>query len=116
MKRLRVVDFGDAVQGIELRGDPANPEPWHVRLAIPYGDVDLALVNVDGKPEYWVHVRVNHERDGGYVKGETICGRVLDARVDAYGKSGGEIPAGVLADPDLYHLAVRLGPAAPEGK
>lgn len=107
MKRLKVVNMGDKVQGVKLHGDRSNPEPIYFRVEIPFGAVDITRTTDD---EYWVHVKVNRPADGMHIEGETKLGRVKDARVDAHDRHAGEIDPGVLADPNLYHLAIRLGP------
>lgn len=111
MKRLKVTNMGGKVQGVRLEGDRRNPEPETFRVALPFGDVDITRTSDD---DYWIHLRVNRPADGMHHPGVTRLGRVFDARVDAHDKHAGEIDPGVLADPNLYHLAVRLGPEAKE--
>ena len=100
MRRLCVEQMGEVVQGVRLRGDPRNPEPMHFRVVLPFGDVDVARCS-DGS--YWVHVRID--------EGE---GAVTDGRVDLRGRHATECDAGDLGHPDLYHLAVRVGPKEEE--
>jgi hypothetical protein len=105
VKTLKVERMGDVVQGIRLRGDPElRPEPEHVRIVFPGGDVDVARTD-DGS--YWVHVRVDREED---VLGESadVVGQLVDARLDIKGKHASECDAGDFAHPELYHLAVRV--------
>lgn len=104
MKRLKVESLGDKVQAVRLRGDRRNPEPIHFRVVLPFGDVDVVRTDAD---DYWVHLRVNRDEDGGD-PGRSM-GRIVDARADAF---GAEADAGFLAEPGLFHLAVRLAPAA----
>ena len=104
MKRLRVIGMGDEVQGVELKGDRRNPEPTYFRVCLPFGDVDITRTS---NGEYWVHVRVNRPVSGGTPGARP--GRVKDARIDAHDKHAGELDASLLVDPNLYHLAVRLG-------
>lgn len=107
MKRLRVVDFGTEVQGVELRGDPKSlPEPESVRITFPGGEVDVTRTT-DG--EYWVHVRVHDSEDVKASDGEKREGALKDARLDIRGKHTSECNAGDFANPGLYHLAVRVG-------
>ncbi len=100
VKPLKIERFGTDVQGIRLRGDPKSPEPLHVRVVFPGGEVDVVRCE-DGS--YWVHVRVDSEED---VKGETAehAGKLVDARLDY--RDGRTIT--VAADPVFYHLAVRV--------
>lgn len=104
MKRLTVERMGDVVQGIRLRGNPQNPEPEHVRIVFPGGDVDVVRTQ-DG--DYWVHIRVASPEE---VLGEAaeVAGQLVDARLDVRGKHAGECDAGDFAHPELYHLAVRV--------
>jgi len=102
MKRLKVSDFGDTVQGVELRGDRRNPEPESFRVAFPGGDVDIVRTTND---EYWVHVRVNKP---GRDNPEYVMGKIIDARLDCEGKHANETDVGDFNRPDLYHLAVRV--------
>ncbi len=111
MKPLRIERFGDEVQGIRLRGDPAiRPEPVHVRIVFPGGDVDVARCD-DGS--YWVHVRVDNDED---VLGERAecAGKLTDARIDI--RSKGVADPGDFAHPDLYHVALRVAPVHSEAK
>jgi len=106
MRRLKVTDMGEDVQGVTLNGDRRDPEPIHFRVVLPFGDVDVVRTTDD---EYWIHVRVNRPTDRHHVEGRSV-GRITDARVDATDRHGGELDPGVLADPALHHLAVRVGP------
>jgi hypothetical protein len=105
MKLLKIERFGDEVQGIRLQGDPSiRPEPVHVRVVFPGGDVDVVRTT-DG--DYWVHVRVDSAQD---VAAEVAdqAGRIVDARLDIRTKHASETDVGDFAHPDLYHLAVRI--------
>jgi hypothetical protein len=108
VKTLKVESMGDVVQGIRLRGDKRNPEPEHVRIVFPGGDVDVVRTE-DG--EYWVHVRVDSAED---VLNEAadVAGKLVDARLDIKGKHASQCNPGDFADPGLYHLAVRIGRAS----
>ncbi len=99
MKRLKVIDFGTEVQGIEINGDKRNPEPESVRVAFPGGDVDI----VRTERGYWVHVRVNKEGDGDE---DMDLAQITDARLDIIGRHASEVDCGEFNDPGLYHLAV----------
>lgn len=105
MRPLRVASAGEKAQQVELRGDPRNPEPDHFRVVFPGGDVDLARCD-DGS--YWIHVRVDRPGAGDDA-GDGPYGAVLGARVDVHGRHTAELDPGLLADPGLYHLAVRVG-------
>ena len=61
-------------------------------------------------PDYWVHIRVTTPKDGMFVKGEDMTGRICDARLDIPGKNVSETKVGDFTNPDLYHLAVRVKP------
>lgn len=106
MKPLKIERMGDDVQGVRLYGDPKiQPEPLHFRVALPFGDVDITRCS-DG--QYWVHLRVNKPERSTF---RAHAGVVTDARIDAHDKHAGTLDASVLDDPQLYHLAVKLGPA-----
>lgn len=104
MRKLQTVNFGTEVQGVRLQGNPKNPEPEIFRVAFPGGDVDVTRTTNN---EYWVHIRVNTERD---IVGndDLVVGKLVDARLDIEGKHASETNAGDFADPKLYHLAVRI--------
>jgi len=108
MKTLKVEQMGTEVQGIRLLGERCNPEPTHVRIVFPGGDVDVARCD-DGS--YWVHVRVDSAKDAVESDGGRPAGRLVDARLDVRGKHASECDAGDFADPGLYHLAVRVARA-----
>ena len=105
MKLLQVERMGDVVQGIRLHGDPkVRPEPEHVRIVFPGGEVDVARTD-DGS--YWVHVSVNREEDV-LTEAAEFAGQLVDARLDVRGKHAADCDAGDFTDPGLYHLAVRV--------
>ena len=107
MKALSIKRFGDKVQGVQLLGDPKRrPEPEHFRVKLPGGDVDITRCD-DGT--YWVHVHVEDERQGGFVPGHSIPGRIIDGRVDVIGRHASDCSCGDLDNPDAYHVAVRIG-------
>jgi hypothetical protein len=108
MKRLKVVDFGTECQGIRIHGDPRNPEPESVRIAFPGGDVEVVRT---GDGDYWAHVRVDKPGQGHWQPGD-VEGRVVDGRQDVVGKHAAESHPGELANPGLYHLAVRVAKVA----
>jgi len=108
MKTLKIEHMGDVVQGIRLRGDKRNPEPEHVRIAFPGGDVDVVRTT-DG--EYWVHVRVNSAEDVKVSGSELVAGELVDARLDIRGKHASECDVGDFGHHRLYHLAVRVARA-----
>jgi len=108
MKTLKVEQMGTEVQGLRLRGDKRSPEPTHVRIVFPGGDVDVARTE---NGEYWVHVRVDSEEDlkGG---GQRV-GVVRDTRLDCrdIGLSGpiDLVEAlGLESNETIYHLALRV--------
>jgi hypothetical protein len=107
MKPLRVeAPAGAEVQIVRLHGNPKNPEPVSLRVALPFGDVEITRCS-DGT--YWVHVRVDSDED---VRGESsdVAGAFQDARIDVRGKHASECAAGDFGHPDAYHVAVRIGP------
>jgi hypothetical protein len=107
-----VTSGGDDVQQVVLEGDPKKcPEPVHFRVVLPWGDVDVARCDDDA---YWIHFRVNRPGDSTD-DGERPNGAVLDARIDVHDRPASAIDPGLLDDPGLYHLAVRLGPAQKGG-
>jgi hypothetical protein len=93
---------------VRLKADIKTPEPESFRVAFPGGDVDVVRTSNN---EFWVHVRVNKRGDGFDLSDGSgrDYGQILDARLDSIGKSSSEMSAGDFADPNLYHLAVRIG-------
>lgn len=106
MKTLKVEKTADNdVQQVTLRGDHKNPDPLHLRVRFPGGDVVIARCT-DGS--YWVHVRA--ERPGNSMDdGEGPYGRILEGRADLLDKHAAEVDPGLIGNPNLYHLAVRVG-------
>jgi hypothetical protein len=108
--RLKIVRFGESAEGIQLSGNPKSCEPDHVRIAFPGGDLEVVRAK-DGKdPDYWVHIRINHPLDGMDVPGETLHGKLCDARLDIHGKDTRAADLGDMNHADLYHLAIRVKP------
>jgi hypothetical protein len=101
---LRVQEFSDSVQGVQLFGDKRRPEPEYFRLKFPGGDVDLSRLD-DGS--YWVHLRVNRPDDGG-MPDERVFAQIVDARLDVRGKHAAETDPGDFKHPGLYHVALRV--------
>jgi hypothetical protein len=105
MHKLPVINFGTDVQGFELYGNPQRQvEPSEVRITFPGGDVTVARTTNN---DYWVHVRVNTDTDDTWVAGEAV-GHITDARLDSTNRHTSEANVGDFADPNLYHLAVRV--------
>ena len=102
---LRIRSLGEEVLGVELEGNPAKPEPMHFRVMFPGGDVDVVRCADD---TYWVHVRVDHPDHKN--NPEERSARLVAARLDVHGKPAHKADVGDFADPDLYHLAVRVAP------
>lgn len=102
---FKIRSMGEKVLGVELEGNPSNPEPEHFRVCFPGGDVDIVRTTTN---DYWIHVRVNHEDHGAFVKGEDVPARIVDARLDLTNKHTAEVNVGDFNDPNLYHLAVRV--------
>ena len=105
MKRLKVQDFGDKVQGVKLFGDRTDPEPESFRVAFPGGDVDVVRTTDD---QYWIHIRVNTPERDMTPTIPTVMGQIVDARLDITGKHAGDCDEGDFSHPGLYHLAVRI--------
>ena len=103
---LRIEQFGTKAMGVELLGDPSQPEPEHFRVIFPGGEVDITRCD-DGS--HWVHVRRNMPTDTEVVTGDRRPGVVLDGRQDVTDKHASECHAGELDNPQLEHLAVRIG-------
>lgn len=100
---LKIKQFGDAVMGVRLEGNPQKPEPIYFRVVLPFGDVDIARCTDD---TYWVHVRVNKDQ----IPDVAQNGEIIDGRVDVIGKHAIETSCGDLDNPDAYHVAVKIGP------
>lgn len=109
MRRLKVVDMGETVQGVRIRGDRNNPEPETFRVVLPFGEVDIVRCTDD---TYWVHLRTNNPHDTHTEPGANACGQVIDARADAHHGHGPtpEALGKLLNDPKLYHVALKVGP------
>lgn len=102
---LKVKAMGSNVLGVELEGNPKKPEPDEFRVMFPGGDVSVASCT-DGS--YWAHVRVDHEGHGMFNPGYDKPARISEARLDILGRHTAEVNIGEFADPNLYHLAVRV--------
>ena len=102
-KHLKVKSFGDNVLGVELKGNPKQPEPIHFRVKLPFGDIDIARCTNN---DYWIHVRLDHPEDGK--SPERLFGKFVDARLNVIGKHTVDCDRGDFSHPDLYHLAVRI--------
>lgn len=96
---------GSDVAVVELKFNPSNPEPSHFRIVFPGGDVEVTRTS---DADAWVHVRVNRPEDDVVLACDAQVGHIVDARLDIKGKHASETDAGDFADPDLYHLAVRV--------
>lgn len=103
---LRIKSMGSAVLGVELKGNPKQPEPIHFRVVLPFGDVDITRCT-DGS--YWVHVRRNTEEQVQCDIAEQV-GQFIDGRIDVTGKHASDCDAGDFGHPDMDHMAVRIGP------
>lgn len=103
-QHLKIKSMGDNVLGVKLEGNKAKPEPIHFRVVLPFGDVDIVRCSDDS---YWVHTRINHKKDSFHGPHD-IYGRFIDARIDVHGKHAADVNPGEFADPDAYHIAVKL--------
>lgn len=113
--RLKLRGFGTDAEGIRLQGDPRSPEPTYTILKFPGGELSVTRLTEGAGPyECWVHLTLDRPEpaDPG------PRGVLVDARVDVHGRHVNEVPAGILEDPDLYHVAfrVRQEPAIGEGQ
>ena len=105
-KHLKIKSFGTDVLGVKLEGNPQKPEPIHFRVVLPFGNVDIVRTTDN---DYWVHVICENQKHGMHIPGEP-CGKFIDARIDIIGNHGTECDKGDFGNPDMYHLAVRIGP------
>ena len=108
MAKPRIVSLGTNVYGVILKGDPNDPEKESFRVSFPFGDVDVMRTTDD---QYWVHVRVNREGVGTH-NPDDPQGVITGGRLDLVGRHTNEVDLGEFDDPDLYHLAVQVGPRA----
>lgn len=108
--RLKIKAFGQSAEGILLTGNPKSCEPDHVRIAFPGGDVEVVRAADGEKPDYWVHIRINHPQHGMDVPDETMHAKLTDARLDQIGKDSAASKLGDFNSPNLYHVAVRVKP------
>jgi len=97
--------MGDKVLGVTLEGNPRKPEPESFRVVFPGGDVDIVRTSDN---QYWIHVRVDHEKHGIKAIEDLIPSRIVDARLDLLGKHTSEVNVGDFNSDMLYHLAVRV--------
>jgi len=44
---LKIKKMGDAVLGVELKGNPKEPEPIYFRVVLPFGHVDIVRIAPD---------------------------------------------------------------------
>lgn len=102
---LKIQQMGSEVMGVRLLGNPKKPEPEYFRICLPFGDVDISRCR-DGS--YWVHTVV-------YSEAQVQCGQAskvgvfMDGRIDIHNKHASDVNAGDFANPDAYHVAVRIG-------
>ena len=105
-KHLKIKRYGDAVLGVTLEGNRKKPEPIHFRVHLPFGDVDIVRTTDN---DYWVHIRKNRADDLAETP-RNVEGKFVDARLDLADRHAGQEDLGDFGNPNLYHLAVRLGP------
>lgn len=103
---MKVTKFGTKHVGIIIGGDPNNPEPENVSIRFPGGEVTVTRATDGGRPDYWVHVTAANPDWTNRPDGET--GTFSDSRCDFTDKHAGEVESEVLADPALYHVALRV--------
>ena len=102
---LKIKSMGTNVLGVTLEGNPEKPEPIHFRVCLPFGDVDIVRCTDD---TYWVHVRTNNKNTGTHVH-KNAMGKFIDARIDLTSKHTRDCNVGDFGNPDMYHMAVRIG-------
>lgn len=108
MSVFKVKRMGEAVEGVEILGDPRRPEPEAFRISFPFGDVEVVRATDGPNADYWVHLRVNRRGVGGW-QPEDVEGKIVDGRLDLADHGSVEVAGGMFASPDLYHLAFRVG-------
>jgi hypothetical protein len=105
MNKLTIRKAAPDVQEIVLLGDARRrPEPMHVRLRFPGGELELVRC-ADGS--YWAHVYVATPDNEGWDP-NAIMGQLAEARLDIHGEATSQADVGDFEDPGLYHLAVRI--------
>jgi hypothetical protein len=109
MKTLKIEHFGQSAQGIRLLGNTRNPEPDHVRIVFPGGEVEVVRATDGKSPDYWVHLNLNHPHRDGWNEDQTMA-TVCDARLDQTDKHASESNLGDFERPELYHVAIRVRP------
>lgn len=107
--RLKTKSFGVDCEGIQLEGNPKNPEPTHTRITFPGGDVDVVRTS---NGEYWVHVRVNRDDSTSYDPCAPT-GELVDGRIDLSQGYPTDAQKSALNDSKLQHLAIRIGNIKP---
>lgn len=103
--RLKIQSFGTNAEGIELKGDPRNPEPDHTRIMFPGGEVDVARTTDN---EYWVHISINDPELVAYDPFRPTA-RLVDARADLINPIDGRPVDLKPVLEKAYHFAVRVG-------
>jgi hypothetical protein len=96
---------------VQIEGVKSACEPESVEIRFPWGSVTVTRATDTERPDYWVHVYRNHPEAGHFIPGETQEGRIADARLDIVSRHARDVKAGPFKDKNLYHLAVRIGPA-----
>ena len=102
---LKIKPMGSHVLGVELEGNPNNPEPDEFRVMFPGGDISVVRCT-DGS--YWAHIRVDHKEHQGFIPDYHRDARISSARLDIVGKFPQETNLGDFKDPDLYHVALKI--------
>ncbi len=97
---------GSDVAIVTIKGNPKSPEPAHVRIAFPGGDVEVVRATDGENADYWVHLRVNRPSDGSHIPDETETAKIIDARVDSH--NSGVASQVEFENPETYHVAFRV--------
>lgn len=100
---------GSDVALLRIEGNPRRPEPAHVRIVFPGGNVEVTRATEGPGADYWVHIQVDRPESPWFVRGETETARIIDARLDAEdGKGAAERDLGDFRNAQLYHVALRI--------
>ena len=100
---LKITQMGEKAMGVKLEGNSQKPEPIYFRVVFPFGDVDIVRCD---NGDYWIHVRTNNRNDGQ--DPDRDFGKFVDARIDLTDKHPKESNLGDFANPNMYHMAIKV--------
>lgn len=95
---LKIENFGDNIQGVELFGNKNKPEPASFIVKFPSGEIEVSRCE---NGQYWVHIALNKDFET-----EKFKSRFVKARLDMTDKATSQAELGDFKNPNLYHLAV----------